>query len=78
MGASSGGMLGLLGGMEVCNRTLDSIRCSRVTGGAIGLTARAIIGARNEFDLDDRFENAGMGTTIGAVRGLALKQFVRQ
>ena len=81
LGATSGAMLGLLGGLEGCNRTLRPSRCSRITtatGAAIGLTAGAFIGSRNKSELDDRLENAAVGAAVGAVVGLGLKKFIRQ
>ena len=74
-------MLGLLGGLEGCNRTLRPSRCSRITtatGAAIGLTAGAFIGSRNKSELDDRLESAALGTALGAGIGLGLRKFVRQ
>ncbi len=81
LGATSGSMLALLGGLEGCNRTLRPSRCSRittVTGAAIGLAAGAVIGSRNESGLDDRLENAALGAALGAGVGLGLKKFVQQ
>ena len=81
LGAVSGSMLGLLGGLEACNRTFHPTRCSRiatVTGAAIGLTAGAVIGSGGNSSLDDRVENAALGAALGAGVGLGLKTFVRQ
>ncbi len=81
LGATSGSMLGLLGGLEGCNRTLRPSRCSRITtatGAAIGLTTGAVIGWQNESELDDRVESAALGVLLGAGVGLGLKKFVRQ
>ncbi len=80
LGATSGSMLGLLGGLEACNRTLRPSRCSRiatVTGAAIGVAAGAVIGSRNESVLDDRLGNAVLGAALGAGVGLGLKEFVQ-
>ena len=79
LGAMSGSMLALAGGLGACNRTLDPTRCSRITtltGAAIGLSAGVVIGLRNESGLDDRLENSGMGAAVGAVAGIVLKEFV--
>jgi len=80
LGATSGSVLALLGGLGGCNRTLRPTRCSRITtaaGAAIGLTAGAAIGW-NDSGLDDRLENAAWGAAAGAVVGLGLKHFIRQ
>ena len=76
MGAVSGSMLGLSGGLGGCNQTLHPSRCSRITaatGAVIGLAAGAIIGWENRSGLDDRLENAAFGTGLGAAGGVALK-----
>ncbi len=81
LGATSGSVLALLGGLEGCNRTLRPSRCSRITtatGAAIGLTAGAVIGSQNESGLDDRLGSAALGAVLGAGVGLGLKKFVRQ
>lgn len=74
-------MLALLGGLEVCNRTLRPSRCSRITtatGAVIGLTAGAVIGYEGDSQLNDRTKNAVLGTAIGAMAGVVLKEIVRQ
>ncbi len=76
LGAVSGSMLALSGGLGGCNRTLYPSRCSRVTaatGAVIGLAAGAVIGWENRAVLDDRLENAAYGTLLGAAGGIALK-----
>ena len=76
MGAVSGSMLALSGGLGGCNRTLYPSRCSRITaatGAVIGLAAGAVIGWENRAGLDDRLENAAYGTLLGAAGGIALK-----
>jgi len=81
LGAASGSMLALLGGLEVCNRTLRPSRCSRfttATGAVIGLTAGAVIGYEGDSELNDRTKNAVVGTAIGALAGVVLKEVVRQ
>ncbi len=81
LGATSGSMLALLGGLEGCNRTLRPSRCSRittVTGAAIGLAAGAVIGSQNESGLDVRLESAALGAALGVGVGLGLKKFVQQ
>ncbi len=80
LGATSGSVLALLGGLGGCNRTLRPTRCSRITtavGGAIGLTAGAVIGW-NDSGLDDRLKGAGVGAVVGAGVGWGLKKFIRQ
>jgi len=69
-------MLALTGGLGACNRTLYPSRCSRittVTGAVVGLVAGAVIGWENRSALDDRFQNAAIGTALGAAGGVALK-----
>ncbi len=81
LGATSGSVLALTGGLVACNRTLRPTRCSRIitaAGAAIGFTAGAAIGWRNDSGLDDRLENAAVGAAVGAVVGLGLKKFIRQ
>ena len=76
MGAASGSILALSGGLGGCNRTLYPSRCSRiitVTGTVVGLTAGAVIGWENRSGLDDRIENAAYGTILGAAGGVVLK-----
>ncbi len=76
LGAVSGSVLALSGGLGGCNRTLYPSRCSRITtatGAVIGLVAGAVIGSNNPSDLDDRFRNAAWGTAVGAAGGIALK-----
>lgn len=81
LGAASGSVVALLGGLGGCNRTLRPTRCSRITasaGAAIGLTSGAVIGWRGDSSLDDRLENAALGTAVGAALGLGLRKFIRQ
>ena len=50
LGAYSGATLGLLGGLEFCNRTLAGARCPRIAaalGGTLGLASGAGIGAED-------------------------------
>jgi hypothetical protein len=80
LGAVSGSVLALTGGLGGCNRTLRPSRCSRITtaaGAAIGLAAGAAIGWDNDSRLDDRLENAAVGVGVGAVLGLGLRKFIR-
>ncbi len=80
MGAASGSVLALTGGLVGCNRTLRPTRCSRITsaaGAAVGLTAGAAIGW-SDSGLDDRLENAAWGAAAGAAVGFGLKHFNRQ
>ena len=81
LGAASGSVLALMGGLVGCNRTLRPTRCSRITtaaGAAIGLTAGAAIGWRNDPVLDDRLQSAALGAAVGAAVGWGLKKFIRQ
>jgi hypothetical protein len=81
LGAASGSLLALTGGLVGCNRTLRPTRCSRITtaaGAAIGLTAGAAIGWSNDSGLDDRLTNAAIGFGVGGVVGFGLRRFVRQ
>lgn len=81
LGLYSGGVLGLLGTMMPCNRTLAGDRCvaSGVgTGSAMGLVMGGLIGAQNTNALDIRVENAGIGALAGAVVGVGLRRAVRQ
>ncbi len=76
LGAVSGSMLALSGGLGACNRTLYPSRCSRFTtiaGAVVGLAAGAYIGWDNRSGLDDRVENAAYGTLVGAAGGVVMK-----
>ncbi len=76
MGAVSGSMLALSGGLGACNRTLYPSRCSRITtiaGAVIGVSAGAFIGWNDRSGLDDRLENAAWGTLVGAAGGVVMK-----
>ncbi len=76
LGAVSGSMLALSGGLGACNRTLYPTRCSRITtatGAVIGLVTGAVIGWENRSALDDRVENAAYGTLVGAAGGVVMK-----
>lgn len=81
LGAYSGMVLGALGTMMPCNRTLTGGRCTASgasAGGAIGIAMGGLIGAQNRDDLIDRVENAGLGGAVGGVVGLGLMWGVRQ
>ena len=76
LGAFSGAMLALSGGLGGCNRTLYPTRCSRITtatGTVVGLVAGAVIGWEDSSALDDRYRNAAIGTALGAAGGVVLK-----
>ncbi|MFV2006304.1 MAG: hypothetical protein ACC667_02615 [Longimicrobiales bacterium] len=80
LGAMSGSMLALTGGLGGCNRTLSPSRCSRITtatGAVLGLTAGAFIGWNDGSQLDERIENAGLGMAVGALAGLALRRTIQ-
>lgn len=81
LGLYSGGMLGLMGTMMPCNRTIQGERCTASgvgTGAAMGMVMGGLIGAQNTNALDIRLENAGIGALAGAVVGVGLRQAVRQ
>lgn len=81
LGFYSGGMLGLVGTMMPCNRVLSGGPCvaSGVgTGAAMGMVMGALIGGENTLALEDRFENAGVGTLVGVAVGVGLRSAVRQ
>lgn len=81
LGASSGAVLGLIGGAGVCSRLLEGARCPRVAaalGGAVGALSGAVLGAEDSGALDTRLENAGYGALIGGIVGIGLTRGVRQ
>lgn len=81
LGLFSGSVMGVLGTMMPCNRTLAGDRCvaSGVgTGAAMGMVMGGLIGAQNTNALDIRVENAGIGLLAGAVAGVGLRRVVRQ
>ncbi|MBT8488414.1 MAG: hypothetical protein KJO65_06310 [Gemmatimonadetes bacterium] len=81
LGLYSGSVMGVLGTMMPCNRTLAGDRCvaSGVgTGAAMGMVMGGLIGAQNTNALDIRAENAGIGLVAGAVVGVGLRWAVRQ
>lgn len=81
LGLYSGAVMGVLGTMMPCNRTLTGDRCvaSGVgTGAAMGMVMGGLIGAQNTNALDIRAENAGIGVLAGAVVGVALRSAIRQ
>ena len=81
LGASSGTILGLLGGSAVCSRTLFGSTCPRVSaalGGAVGGVSGAVLGDRDAGVLDDRWRGAGYGALAGGVVGFGLSRVARQ
>ena len=81
LGAASGTISGLLGGVAVCNRTLLGPICPRVSaalGGAIGGVSGAVLGDRNGGLLDDRWRGAGYGVLAGGLVGFGLSRVTRQ
>jgi hypothetical protein len=81
LGLYSGGMLGLVGTMMPCNRTIQGGRCTASgvgTGAAMGLVMGGLIGAQNTDALRVRAENAGIGALVGAAVGVGLRRAVRQ
>jgi len=66
--------------MLPCNRTLSGQKCTLSVvsaSGALGLAMGGVIGAQSQESIVGRFENAGVGTLIGAVAGLGLRRAVR-
>ncbi len=81
LGMYSGSVLGLLGTMMPCNRTLVGGRCTASgasAGGAVALAMGGLIGAQNTGDLRDRAESAGWGALAGGVVGVVMRSAVRQ
>jgi len=82
LGASSGTVFGLLGGVAICNRTLHGGgRCpgaSAAMGGILGGVSGAVLGDRDAGALDDRWRGAGYGALIGGVAGFGLSRIARQ
>ncbi|MDH3269719.1 MAG: hypothetical protein OEN56_00210 [Gemmatimonadota bacterium] len=81
LGFYSGSMLGLVGTMMPCNRTLSGGRCTisgAGTGGALGIAMGGLIGGQNPDGIWSRAENAGIGALAGAVVGVGLRSAVRQ
>lgn len=81
LGLYSGGVLGLVGTMMPCNRTIQGERCTASgvgAGAAMGMVMGGLIGAQNTNALDLRLESAGIGVLAGAGVGVGLRRAVRQ
>lgn len=73
LGAYSGSVLGVLGGLVPCNQTYAGHRCVRVTaigGGAVGLAGGFYLGDADADRLADAAVAAGIGLGAGALVGL--------
>ena len=81
VGAYSGAILELIGGLSPCNRTIRGTRCVRaatVLGGLVGSTSGAVLSYHAPDALDDRLHGAGLGALVGAAFGYGLKVGIRQ
>lgn len=81
LGLYSGGMLGVVGGLLPCDRTLHGRVCvaaSGSVGAATGLIGGGVIGHRDEDQVRDRARGAAYGALIGTGLGFVLQQAVRQ
>jgi len=81
LGTASGTVLGLLGGVGVCNRTFLGAKCPGVSaamGGILGGVSGAVLGGEDGGALDDRWRGAGYGAMIGGVVGFGLSRVARQ
>lgn len=81
LGAYSGSVLGLLGSVLPCNRTLYGPKCAATgasVGGALGVAMGGLIGSQNQDETIVRLEGAGVGVLIGSGVGIILQRAVRQ
>ena len=81
LGLYSGSMLGLVGSLLPCDRTVMGPGCARgsaIVGGAIGLVAGGVIGANDTDQVRDRARGAAYGLLIGGLVGAILQREVRQ
>lgn len=81
LGTYSGSVLGMMGSIFPCNRTLYGPKCAATgasVGGALGVAMGGLIGAQNQEEIVTRLEGAGVGALVGAGVGLIFRQAVRQ
>jgi len=77
LGAFSGTVFGLLGGVGTCNRTLSGSSCPRVAaavGAGTGVVAGAWMGAEDSGSLNARWRGAGYGAAVGTLVGYGLSR----
>jgi hypothetical protein len=81
LGGYSGTVLGLIGSMLPCNRTLAGARCTASgasAGAALGVAMGGLVGGQNQDEIVRRAQNAGWGALVGGMAGAALWKSVRQ
>jgi hypothetical protein len=81
LGAYSGSVFGLLGGVGPCNRILSGPACPRIAaavGAGVGLVAGAWMGTEDSGSLNARWRGAGYGAAAGTLVGYGLSRGVRQ
>ena len=80
LGAYSGAVLGLLGGVIPCSHMTAPATCSRVwiiSGGSIAGVSGLFIGSADSAAAGDIGRNAAIGFGIGAATGVVLKPFIQ-
>lgn len=80
LGGFSGAGFGLAAGLVPCSMMRDGLNCARVlgvTGGIVGATSGAIIGARDRDLLRDHVWTTAFGAAVGGALGFILKGAVR-
>jgi len=81
LGAYSGSVMGLVGSVLPCNRTIYGSKCAATgasVGGALGVAMGGLIGAQNQDETVVRLRGAGIGAVLGSGVGLVLRRTVRQ
>ena len=81
LGTYSGAMLGLVGSVLPCNRTVFGSKCAATgasVGGALGIAMGGLVGAQNQDQIIARLEGAGLGALIGVGVGIGLRRAIRQ